>query len=109
MKMGLDAPLIAIGPFSKAALPGLDYPGDFYAGVQDGATVVANVFNAITSEISHDLASCFGVGAMELGRHHVDASHADLPRLKELFGVEDVTRFVILRDSGFQFYYLPNA
>lgn len=107
--MGLDAQLIAIGPFSKAVLPGLDYPGEFYAGVEDGATVVANVFTAITSEISHNLARCFGVGAMDLGRHHVGASRADLHKLKELFGDEDVAKFVILRDAGFQFYYLPNA
>jgi hypothetical protein len=107
--MGLDAQLIAIGPFSKAVLSGLDYPGQFYAGVEDGATVVANVFTAITSEISHDLARCFGVGAMDLGRHHVDAGRADLHKLKGLFGDEDVARFLILRDGGFQFYYLPNA
>jgi len=107
--MGLDAQLIAIGRFSKTALPGLDYPPNFYAGVEDGATVVTNVITAITSELSHDLARCFGVGAMQLGKHHVDAAHADVQKLKALFGDEIAGRFVVLRDAGFQFYYLPNA
>src|SRR5437879_1406076 len=102
--MGLDAQLIANGPFSKAVLPGLEYPTQFYAEVEEGATVITNVFTAISSELSHDLARCFAIGAMGLGKHHVDAGTADLPALKESFGDEDVSRFVLLRDAGFQFY-----
>ena len=87
----------------------MDYPPDFYAGVEDGATVVVNVFTAVTSAISHDLARCFGVGAMDLGKHRVEAARADLHKLSALFGGEDVARFETLRDAGFEFYYLPNA
>ena len=97
------------GGAAKKQIPSSYYPGQFYVGIEDGATVVANVFTAITSEISHDLARCFGVGALDLGKHHVDAGRGDLHRLKDLFGDQDVARFVILRDAGFQFYYLPNA
>jgi len=107
--MGLDAQIIAIGPFSRAALPALDYPAEFYADVADGDTVITNVFTAITSDLSYELARCFGVGAMELGKHHLDSGHADVQALKNLVGDGATSRFVLLRDAGFQFYYLPNA
>ena len=109
--MGLDANLIAIGPFSPAVLPALEYPADFYADVPEGATVITLVFEAFSSSGSHSLARCLGVGALELGRHALGAAKdADVAALEgtEEFG-EQVPAFLALRDAGFQFYYLPNA
>ena len=109
--MGLDAHLLAIGPFSRAVLPALEYPADFYAEVREGATVVTLVFEALTSASSHALAGSFGVGALELGRHALGAApHADVAALRaaEEFA-EQVPAFLALREAGFQFYYRPNA
>ena len=107
--MGLDAQIIAVGPFSRQIVPALEYPEPDYARVKDGATVVSNVFLAMTSEESHKLAACFGVGAMDLGRHELNPHVADLRALTEISDEENVNSFLALRDHGFKFYFLPNA
>ena len=107
--MGLDAQVIAVGHFSQAVLPALEYAPDLYATVPHGTTVITNVFIGATSEGSRSLASAFNVGALELGRHVLDADIADLDALSALFGDSDVARFERLRAHGFVFYYLPNA
>jgi hypothetical protein len=107
--MGLDAQVIAIGPFSQSVVPALEYPPEYYAGVRPGARVITCVFEALTSEQSHKLAGAFGVGAMELGNHHLSAADANLATLVELFGEESVKRFELLSRHGFEFYYLPRA
>jgi hypothetical protein len=107
--MGLDAQIIGIGPFSEAINEALEYPPDYYNSVPTGATVITLVFEALTSEQSHTLAQCFGVGAMDLGRHLLGASIADIDTLRRNFGDEEVHHFRLLRDAGFQFYFMPNA
>lgn len=107
--MVLDAQVIAIGYFSKDVLPAMEYDSTFYANVAAGQTVVVNIFLACTSEASHGLASAFGVGTMDLGRHHLKPESADLQKLEGLFGQKDVDQFILLRKHGFNFYYLPNA
>lgn len=107
--MGLDAQVIAVGHFSQAVLPALEYEPDLYASVPSGATVVTNVFIATSSDGSHSLASAFNVGALELGKHVLDAHVTDLDALAALFGEVEVARFQLLRIQGFIFYYLPNA
>lgn len=107
--MGLDAQVIAVGPFSPEVSSALEYGRDFYVGVEQGATVVTNVFIAGTSDASHQLASAFGVGAMELGRHKLDPKKADISRLIEVFGESNVAQFQCLARSGFSFFFLPNA
>ena len=109
--MGLDAQLIAVGPFSRSLLPAMEYPANFYADVPEGVTIVRTVFSALTSASSHSLARCFGVGALELGRHALGgAPDADVPALLTVEEFADyVSAFLALREAGFQFYYLPNA
>jgi hypothetical protein len=107
--MGLDAQIIAIGPFSRKVVKALEYPEADYAQVKEGATVVSNVFLAMTSEESHKLAACFGVGAMDLGRHELNSHVADEKKLAEVFDEENVRDFLVLRENGFKFYFLPNA
>ena len=109
--MGLDALLIAVGPFSRSLLPALDYTADLYADVAEGTTIVTLVFEALTSSGSYVLARSLGVGAMEFGRHAVgSAPDADVSALlaEEEF-VDYVPSFLALREAGFQFYYLPRA
>lgn len=107
--MGLDAQVIAVGPFSKDVAPALEYPETFYKNVRDGETVITNVFVAPTSLISHGLAESFGVHAMDLGKHHLSPERADIARLIELFDAVNVERFQRLMRHGFQFYFLPNG
>lgn len=107
--MGLDAQVIAIGPFSPEIAGSLEYGAQRYADVPNGATVVTTIFLAPTSGDSHDLAAAFGVGAFEMGKHHLDAYKADLARLRDVSSEREVTHFLNLREHGFQFYYLPNG
>ena len=107
--MGLDAQLIAIGPFSKAVLAELEYDERYYEGVAEGDTVITTVVVAPTSKTSIQLAEVFSVGAMELGKHHVNPEIANIDLLEDVFGPRDVERFLTLRSHRFEFYYLPNA
>jgi hypothetical protein len=107
--MGLDAQLIAIGPFSAGVASALEYGPDYYSGVEPGATVVSNVFIAGTSDASHKLAAAFGVGVMELGRHKLEASRANIGALIDVFGEQNVAQFQCLVRHGFSFFFLPNA
>lgn len=67
------------------------------------------MFLAPTSADSHALAAAFGVGALKMGRHHLDAHKVDLGQLRDLCSEREVADFLTLREHGFQFYYLPNG
>lgn len=107
--MGLDAQVIAIGPYSSEIATSLEYGPKHYSDVELGTTVVTNVFVAGTSECSHQLAAAFGVGAMELGKHKLDPAQANVAQLVEVFGEENTLQFTRLAQAGFAFFYLPNA
>lgn len=76
--MGLDAELIAIGPFSASIVSALEYRSELYEGLAEGATVVTTVLAVGTTEASEELARAFGVGPYDFGRHHLDPARADL-------------------------------
>ena len=107
--MGLDAQVIAIGPFSTGIASALEYGEQRYEGVPAGATVVSMVFLAATTDESVALAAAFGVGAFEMGKHRLDAQKADIDKLTELFGEADARNFQRLAGSGFDFFYMPNG
>ena len=107
--MGLDAQVIAIGPYSSEIATSLEYGERFYSEVVPGTTVVTNVFIAGTSDASHKLASAFAVGAMELGKHKLEPAQANIAQLEEVFGEENTRQFSRLAQAGFTFFYLPNA
>ena len=107
--MGLDAQVIAIGPYSSEVVSSLEYGESFYVGVAPGTVIVTNVFLACTSEDSHKLASAFGVGAMELGKHKLNPDAANVAELVNVFGENNVAEFQCLARNGFSFFYLPNA
>ncbi|MBX9677500.1 MAG: hypothetical protein K2X38_01970 [Gemmataceae bacterium] len=107
--MGMDAEVIAIGPFSEAATAFLTYPADNYSAARPGTTIVDKVFcveSGSTSE-SCELARLVGVEAWDFNTHELDPSKADLAGLAERF--DGVARFVGLAAAGFRFYYLPNG
>jgi hypothetical protein len=93
--MGLDAQVIAIGPFSTDIASALEYGEQRYAAVPIGATVVSTVFLAATTDESVALAAAFGVGAFEMGKHKLDPKNADLGALVAQFGEADASKFLI--------------
>jgi hypothetical protein len=107
--MGLDAQVIAIGPFAADIASALEYGEKRYEGVPAGATVVSTVFLAATTDESVALAAAFGVGAFEMGKHKLDASCANIEALIAQFGEADAGNFKRLAGRGFEFYYMPNG
>ena len=107
--MGCDAEIIAVGPFSKGIVSALGYPEEQYRGVSEGATVITSVFEAFGSTQSEKLSQCFGVGRWDLGRHVLDASRAALDTPRRDFDERSTDDFMVLREAGFQFYYMPNG
>lgn len=107
--MGLNAQVIAIGPYSDEVSSSLEYGSCFYSDVAPGTVVVTNIFLAGTSDASHKLALAFGVGAMELGKHKLNPSNANIQNLTEIFGETNVAQFQCLVRNGFSFFFLPNA
>ena len=107
--MGLDAEVIAIGPYSYVVSDRLAYPVDYYeqCHTRDGATVIVKVFRADTSSQSQALAAAFGATEWDFNTHELDAAKANLEALAAEF--EGLDRFVALRRAGFRFYYLPNG
>jgi hypothetical protein len=107
--MGLDAQVIAIGPFAAEIASALEYGVSFYTNVEPGTLIVSNVFIAGTSDASHELAAAFGVGAMDFGSHKLNPECANIAKLIEVFGKDNVEQFQCLAHNGFSFFYLPNA
>ncbi|WP_431258423.1 hypothetical protein ACQ86G_28590 [Roseateles chitinivorans] len=92
--MGLDAQVIAIGPFSSEIADALEYNAQRYADVADGATVITTIFLAPTTGDSHALAAAFGVVAFETGKHHLDGQKADLTLLRDLCSEREIADFL---------------
>jgi len=108
--MGLDAQITAIGPFNHAIASRIEYGPDLYRNVEEGMTVVSNVFTSgASSSSSYFLAQYFGVGAWDVGKHELNSEFADLIALTDSDFSDDVAKFIELRKAGFKFYYLPNG
>lgn len=67
--MGMDAQLLAIGPYEEELVQYLDHDPWAYKDVKPGERVVATVIACRTSEASWGLATALGFGPMELGKH----------------------------------------
>lgn len=59
--------------------------------------------------VSMEMASCLGVQAWDFNTHQLNASGADIDKLREMFDAAEVDAFLALRDAGFQFYFMPNG
>ncbi len=121
--MGMDAEILAVGPFHARLAEHLPFPAKFYAGTQEGATVLRFLFPCATSGESWLLAECLQIDPWNFNQHKFDPHQLDedllldrTGRLAEItsfgwsFDVEKEWKsFVALRDAGFDFYFLPNG
>jgi hypothetical protein len=113
--MGMDADVIAIGPFSQDIIDMLDYPAEYYDKTKPGATVITTVFSATSTDLSYQLARAMGVDAWDFNTHKIDPKNVDMEDLEEFVdcavehGMEDITTFIKLVGKGFTFFYRPNG
>jgi hypothetical protein len=108
--MGLDAELLAIGPYSQRVRDHLEYPGSFYGDVHDGSLVISSVVCCSGTATSIRLAKMLGVDPWTLDKHcNIPVAGFDAELLTDIAedGVRAVQRFDALRSAGFRFYFMP--
>lgn len=114
--MGMNAELLAVGPYSESVADALGYPADFYSDTPEGAIIITSVAYCPTSDGSRGLAHALGVGPWAFEWHcdvlaHTRLEDVDLQLMAESVEgeVEAVESFLKLALAGFVFYYLPNG
>ena len=103
----IEASVFAIGPFDASIADCLDYPGEYYQSVPDGATVVAWVLDAYTPSRRKLLAGALGIDVWDFNSHALDAGRFDFAALKELYSEEEVDDIRRLVAAGFELYFYP--
>jgi len=105
--MPVEAHVIAIGPYSKRVADALWYQPDRYSAVPEGATILTLVFESVSSTTTHYLTQAFGIGLWDFANHELNPRTANIELLQEVFGWDWSENFMVLRDAGFRFYFLP--
>lgn len=106
--MGLDAEIIAIGPYNKSISNHLLYPPEYYNDVADGETVITKLCLCESTFRSGELADALGLDTWNLGEHVIDIRAIEWSSLQNLFP-DDIEHFKELALNGFIFYYTPNG
>ena len=74
--MGMDACVLAVGPFGDKVRDMLDYPEDYYEDVKDGAIVTKHLFTCNTTDQSKQLAAALGIDAWNFNTHNISGAMA---------------------------------
>lgn len=112
--MGMDAEVIAIGPYRSYLSDCMDYPAYDYKNVPDGSMVITSVFVCETSSASVELADAFGVDPWDFSQHHLDPIRFSAEYItsaqEEGSAIRgSVDKFVRLRAAGYDFYFRSNG
>lgn len=115
--MGMNADVIAIGPFSKSIAGLLDYPAEFYDNTKPGTTVITTFCSAPGINTSNMLAAAMGVDPWDFNTHKIDSENIirGLGALTEFaFAtgesvIELNEHFNRLAKEGFTFFFRPNG
>lgn len=119
--MGMEAQLIAIGPFRKALADNcnLDYAYSLdktaYANIPEGTTIAATITSVCSNESSFALAEALGIKPWDFDTHvfKMDLGNWAPGRLEDCMGADYTTRVYrdikALAEAGWTFIYLPNG
>lgn len=110
--MGMDAELLAIGPYSPEIKDHLEYPANYYSDTPIGATIITLVGVSVTTVQSEQMARALGINPWQFQEHcYLEGDNADLELLMEsMEGYEDdLADFLALKAHGFKFFYRPNG
>lgn len=108
--MGMNAEILAIGPFSEILLSHLPFDRTYYENMHEGRKVIISVFGAMPgTSTSTQLAACFNIDPWNFAQHKLDPSKVDLEKLTGVVGEQLKVCFVDLVHHGFEFYFLPNG
>ncbi len=122
--MGMNAEVLAIGPFHPGISHLLDYGPEHYSTVAEGTEVSVLVIHSLSgSTQSRAVAQALGFDPWNFSSHSFDGSHVSLENLKiallsswtdpspEIATEIDETirQFITLRGAGFRFLFRPNG
>ena len=111
--MGMDAELLAIGPYHPDLVNCLDYPASYYTDTPVGSTIIITVGISATTEQSSNMASALRIDPWQFQEHcNLTGDDVDLELLTESFGENAekcVCDFLKLREYGFKFFYMPEG
>lgn len=117
--MGMQAELIAVGPYSPAVKTSMDYD-DGYDEVPEGTQVICTVVQCATSEQSRKLARALGMDAWKFQDHYIEADYARrlwehnkdaiLEFVREYPNMQSsIHTLLSLATAGFEFYFRPQG
>lgn len=124
--MGMEADLIAVGPYNSGVAGRLAYPAEDYKRVKPGVKVWTRIACCDTSSQSRNLAKLFDVDIADFNTHHISGARTKAlrkkfesmswevtERLGEEIGRDDLhsilSDFTVLAKAGFEFFFLPNS
>ena len=117
--MSLYAEIIAIGPFDPIIASALGYPSDLFRNTRTGTPVVAVLFGiAEGTYAGTQFAKCLGItDPWDFNQHKIDSTRVEMDELRALFAgfsdgddyLKDLERFEVLRQAGFDLYFVPNG
>ena len=118
--MGMNAEIIAIGPFSKSISKHLDYAPERYKKTIDGSIITVHLFGFTQgSSLSTIFGNCLGItDPWDFNQHKVNSEKIDFEAINKLlmnYCGQDVNLFSdleslkILNEKGFEFHFRPNG
>lgn len=112
--MGMDAQLMAFGPYKREMAGMLEYSADYYKDVKAGETVIVTVCTCPTTTQSKELADALGVDAWALGKHFFPKLTEHQIRcvasfIDEMENTRFANDFEYLAEHGFSFFYMPRG
>jgi hypothetical protein len=116
--MGMNARILAVGPFTAALVPHLSRPSEAYVGLHEGAMIVELVAPvAPGSSASRELAEALGVLPWDFNTHAFSPEQVDWERLLAVLSAwvrvgeaaAAVTRLEVLGAARFRFFFRPEG
>lgn len=109
INVGMDASVLAIGPYSEEIAQYLPYEAEKYSKTQKGTQVVVPfLFECVTTKESVELASLLGVEPWNFNTHAVEKENIKWDSLEKFddWGAEAAK---CLLERNFILIYLPNG
>lgn len=115
--MGMNAEILAIGPFSESVVAAMDYNEESYKDVPPGTIVITTILRCQTSEQSRMLAHAAGCKPFDFSTHQINIDNCSRKDLIETMVMsiddehveEEVDKLFLLARNGFQLFYMPNG
>ena len=114
--MGMNAEIIAIGPFSQSVVDVLDYGSEYFKNTKSGSIITVRLFGMSGSSSSREFAKMLGISdPWDFNSHKIKSENINFEELKKFINElhedynEEFERFLILMENGFEFHFRPEG